>query len=76
MTNKNPLLAKWNAPYKLAPFDKILDGHFSEAVEKAIDDELQEIQEICENPDPPTFENTTHTLLNSGKLLERVLSVF
>ena len=76
MTNKNPLLAKWNAPYKLAPFDKILDGHFSEAVEKAIDDELQEIQEICENPDPPTFENTIHALLNSGKLLERVLSVF
>ena len=76
MTNKNPLLAKWNAPYKLAPFDKILDGHFSEAVEKAIDDELQEIQKICENPDPPTFENTIHALLNSGKLLQRVLSVF
>ena len=76
MVNKNPLLTNWNTPYKLAPFDKILDVHFSEAVEKAIADELQEIQEICENPDPPTFENTIHTLLNSGKLLERVLSVF
>ena len=76
MTNKNPLLANWDSPYKLAPFDKILDGHFSEAVEKAIEDELKEIQEICENPDPPTFENTIHALLNSGKLLERVLSVF
>ena len=76
MTNKNPLLANWSAPYKLAPFDKILDIHFSEAVEKAIDDELQEIQKICENPDPPTFENTIHALLKSGNLLERVLSVF
>jgi len=76
MTNKNPLLTDWNAPYKIAPFDKILDDHFSEALEKAIEDELQEIQEICENPDSPTFENTIHALLNSGKLLERVLSVF
>ena len=76
MINKNPLLNNWNTPYKLAPFDKILDSHFSEAIEKAIAEELQEIQDICENPDPPNFENTIHALLNSGKSLERVLSVF
>ena len=34
MTNKNPLLADWNAPYKIASFDKILDDHFSEALKK------------------------------------------
>ena len=76
MVNNNPLLTNWNTPYKLAPFDKILDDHFSEPVEKAIEDERHEIQEISENPDPPTFENTIHALLTSGKLLERVLSVF
>ena len=76
MVNKNPLLTSWNTPYKIAPFDEILDDHFSEAVERAMEYELQEIQEISENSDPPTFENTIHALLNSGKLLERVLSVF
>ena len=76
MVNKNPLLTSWNTPYKIAPFDEILDDHFSEAVEKAMEYELQEIQEISENSDPPTFENTIHTLMNSGELLERVLSVF
>ena len=76
MVNKNPLLTSWNTPYKIAPFDKILDCHFSEAVERAMEYELQEIQEISENSDPPTFENTIHALLNSGNLLKRVLSVF
>ncbi len=76
MVNKNPLLASWNTPYQIAPFDKILDEHFFEAMEKAMDYELQEIKKISENSDPPTFENTIHALLKSGNLLERVLSVF
>ena len=76
MVNKNPLLTSWNTPYKIAPFDKILDCHFSEALEIAMEYELQEVQEISENSDPPTFENTIHALLNSGNLLKRVLSVF
>ena len=76
MVNENPLLNNWNTPYKLAPFDKISDDHFYEAVEKAIQAELGEIEEICDNPDPPTFENTIHAILRSGKLLDRVLSVF
>ena len=76
MVNENPLLNNWNTPYKLAPFDRISDDHFYEAVEKAIQAELGEIEEICDNPDPPTFENTIHAILRSGKLLDRVLSVF
>ena len=76
MVDKNPLLTSWNTPYKIAPFDEILDDHFSEAVERAMEYELQEIQDISENSDPPTFENTIHALLKSGNLLERVLSVF
>ena len=76
MINENPLLKNWNTPYKLAPFDKVLDHHFSDALEKAIEDELSEIQDICDNPDPPTFDNTIHAILKSGKLLDRVLSTF
>ena len=76
MVNKNPLLTSWNTPYKIAPFDEIADHHFSGALDKALEDELSEIQGICDNPDPPTFDNTIHALLKSGKLLDRVLSTF
>ena len=76
MVNKNPLLTSWNTPYKIAPFDEIADHHFSGALDKALEDELSEIQGICNNPDPPTFDNTIHALLKSGKLLDRVLSTF
>ena len=76
MVDKNPLLTSWNTPYKIAPFDEIADHHFSCALDKALEDELSEIQGICDNPDPPTFDNTIHALLKSGKLLDRVLSTF
>ncbi len=76
MVNKNPLLTSWNTPYKIAPFDEIADHHFSGALDKALEDELSEIQGIGDNPDPPTFDNTIHALLKSGKLLDRVLSTF
>ena len=76
MVNQNPLLTSWNTPYKIAPFDEIADHHFSGALDKALEDELSEIQGICDNPNPPTFDNTIHALLKSGKLLDRVLSTF
>jgi len=76
MVNKNSLLTSWNTPYKIAPFDEVADHHFSGALDKALEDELSEIQGICDNPDPPTFDNTIHALLKSGKLLDRVLSTF
>ena len=72
----NPLLKNWNTPYKIAPFDEIKDDHFSEALEKALAEELREIQAISDNPNPATFTNTILAILKSGKLLNRVLSVF
>ena len=35
MVSENPLLTDWNTPYKIAPFDEILDVHFYEALERA-----------------------------------------
>ena len=67
MMNKNPLLTSWNTPYKIAPFDEILDSHFYEAVERAMEYELQEIQEISENSNPQTYENNIQELLKKGK---------
>ena len=73
---ENPLLKNWKTPYKIAPFDEIKDDHFSEALEKALAEELREIQAISDNPNPATFTNTILAILKSGKLLNRVLSVF
>ena len=76
MLVENPLLKNWNTPYKIAPFDEIKDDHFTEALEKALAEELREIQAISDNPNPATFTNTILAILKSGKLLNRVLSVF
>ena len=38
--------------------------------------QLAEIRAIADNPELPTFENTLVALEKSGRLLDRVMSVF
>ncbi len=72
----NPLLAEFNTPFGAPPFDEIDDGHFLPAVEEAIRIHNLEIDEIVNNPEPPTFENTIVAYDNAGELLGRVNAVF
>lgn len=68
----NPLLQDFNT----APFCKISNDHFKPAIEKAIEMAKQEIEEIIQNIDAPTFENTTVALDFSGEKLNRITSIF
>ncbi len=72
----NPLLAEFNTPFNAPPFDKIDDEHFLPAVKEAIRVHKLEIEEIVNNPEPPTFENTIVVYDNAGELLSRVNAVF
>ena len=72
----NPLLEIYNTPYNTAPFSKIKNEHFKPAFVKAIQLAKQEIHEISENDEPPTFENTIEALDFSGPILDRVSSIF
>jgi len=72
----NPLLAEWDTPFALAPFDTISDADFAPAFESALAAARAEVAAIADNPAPPTFANTIQALECAGKPLDRVLSVF
>src|SRR6056297_11278 len=72
----NPLLADWETPFGLAPFDAITDTDFAPAFDAALAGARAEVAAIANNPAPPSFANTIEALEFTGKPLDRVLSVF
>jgi len=68
----NPLLHHFNT----APFSKISNADYKPAIKKAIELAKQEIDEIVNNTEKPTFENTTVALDFSGEKLSRITSIF
>lgn len=74
--NKNPLVAEWDTPYGIPPFDKVQSQHYKPALLYAMDVARGEYAEIENNPDAATFENTIEAMENAGALLDRVSGVF
>ncbi len=72
----NLLLADWDTPFGLAPFDAISDDDFAPAFEQALAGHLAEIDAIADNPAPATFANTIEAMEGAGEALDKVLSVF
>lgn len=72
----NPLLAEWDTPFQIPPFESIKTEHFMPAYVEAMAQHKAEIDSIVNNPEAPTFENTIVAYDNSGELLNRVSSVF
>lgn len=75
-SNTNPFDQEWDTPFSIPPFNKIKDEHYMPAFEKAMAENLSEIDAIVNNPEAPTFANTLDELERSGKLLTKVQSVF
>lgn len=71
----NPLLAEWDTPYGIPPFDQIKESDFIPAIKAGIAEQAAEIEAICLNPEDPTFENTIVPLELSGRTLARVQGV-
>lgn len=69
---KNPLLQDFNPP----PFSQIKEEDYKPAIKEAIQIAKDEINAIVENPEAPTFENTTVALDNTGNTLDRATSIF
>jgi peptidyl-dipeptidase Dcp len=72
----NPFFTSSNLPFQAPPFDKIQDSDYQPAIEAGMAQQLTEVRAIADNPDHPTFENTIVALEKSGRLLDRVMSVF
>ncbi len=73
---QNPFFSAYKTPYDTPPFNKIKNEHYEPAVEKGIKEHQAEINKIVMIRAVPTFENTIVPLEESGKLLNRVTSVF
>ena len=72
----NPLLAIWDTPFGITPFDKISDDDFVPALEIALASHKADIDVIAGSADPATFANTIEALEAVGRDLDKVLSTF
>lgn len=63
-------------PYEYTPFDTIKETDYESAILKGIEEEDKEIDQIVNQPEAPTFENTIEALDRTGELLGKVTSVF
>ncbi len=76
MDTPNPLLSNWSAPYGLPPFGEIRPEHFEPAFREAMRRHREELAAIAAQPAAPDFENTVAAIDRSGRLLDRIGSVF
>jgi len=74
--SENPFFNEYSTPFQVPPFDLIENSHFLPAFEKALALQKQEIKDITNNPEEPSFKNTIEALDKSGALLTKVENVF
>jgi peptidyl-dipeptidase Dcp len=72
----NPLLQPSPLPYGVPRFDQIRNDDFRAAFDKGMREELEDVDRIAGNTEPPTFANTVEALERSGSLLRRTQRVF
>ncbi len=73
---KNPFFEKYDTPYEVPPFDKILNAHYLPAFTEGMKQHAIEVEAIASNTEAPTFANTIEALDRNGDLLDRVSIVF
>ncbi len=73
--DSNVLLAEWTGPYGgVSAFDKMNLDALKPALEAGMARNLTEIDEIANNTEPPTFENTIVAMERAGRDLNRVFA--
>ncbi|MTW12861.1 dipeptidyl carboxypeptidase II [Pseudoduganella eburnea] len=72
----NPFAQESRLPLNYPAFDKIKNADYGPAYEEGMKEQAGEIARIANNKAAPTFENTIVAMERSGRLLDRVSSVF
>lgn len=72
MTKINPLLE----PFETPPFSQIKNEDFKPAFEIALQQAREEINQIVENPERPSFKNTLEAMEFAGEKLGKISSIF
>lgn len=73
---KNPLLEQFNTPFESIPFSKIKSEDYKPAFEEAVKMARKEIQDIIENKEKPSFENTIEAMEMAGEILNQTSHAF
>ena len=73
---KNPFLEPFHTLHGVAPFDVIATADYEPAIREGMRLENEEIKNIIENSEEPTFKNTVLALEKCGEVLDRVTTVF
>jgi peptidyl-dipeptidase Dcp len=73
---ENPLLRALAPPYSVPPFEAIRPEHFRPAFDRAMADQMAEVEAIAADGAAPSFDNTIAAMERSGRPLTRVSSVF
>ncbi|MDR2936820.1 MAG: M3 family metallopeptidase [Rikenellaceae bacterium] len=73
---QNPLLADFDTPFGVPPFDRIKTEHYMPAFEQAIAEARTENEAIAASTEAPTFANTIEALDRGGKRLGAIGAVF
>jgi peptidyl-dipeptidase Dcp len=72
----NPFFMASPLPFGAPQFDKIVEAHFREGLDRGMTEHRAEIDAIVANPAAAAFENTILAMERSGKLLERTQLIF
>lgn len=76
-TPRAELLQVWTGPYEgVPPWDKVTAAKLREAILEGIELRRAEIAAIADNPDAPTFANTSVALQMAGDPLGRALTLY
>lgn len=73
---QNPLLSPSALQYQAPDFSIIKDAHFQPALEQGIKEHYQQVLNIANNSEAPSFSNTIVALETSGELLTRTSQIF
>ena len=71
----NPFLQPYHTLHDTTPFQQIRIEDYEPAIREGMRLEEEEIRQITENPEKPTFQNTILALEHAGKTLDRVTTV-
>ncbi|NOQ75389.1 MAG: M3 family peptidase [Crocinitomix sp.] len=73
---QNPLHSPYTGNLDTIPFNSIDIAHFKPAIIEAIEMAKNEIEQIKNNTDPASFENTIAAYERSGELLSQISGIF
>lgn len=72
----NPLLQEFNTPFQTPPFHLIKLEHYKPAIIQLMDEAREEIAQIVNNTEAPTFENTVEPLEIADRKMNEVAEIF